>query len=204
MAFVRPIRQSREEPPALHARAMDNLRFIRETMEQATHFTAVPGWGGVGIGLTALAAAWLAARQPSTERWLLVWIVEAALSFSIAGWAMARKARRAGTALLSRPGRKFALSFSPALVAGGFLTGALHQAGLHRLLPGAWLLLYGAAVASGGAFSVRIVPALGFSFIACGAAALMAPASWSNWFMAAGFGGLHVVFGAIIARRYGG
>src|ERR1700726_3792093 len=70
MGSVRPIRALREEPPALHTRAMDNLRYIRETMEGASAFTGVPGWGGVAMGLTALCTALLASRQPIGRPWL--------------------------------------------------------------------------------------------------------------------------------------
>jgi hypothetical protein len=204
MATVQPIRGRREPPPEIHLRAMDHLRYIRETMEGAATFTAVPGWGGVATGLTALIAAWIASRQTSPESWLMVWSAEAFLSLAICAWSMYRKASRAGTDLLSRPGRRFAFSFSPAMIAGGFITIAFYQAGLVTLLPAVWLLLYGVAIINGGAFSVPIVPALGVCFMVFGTAALLAPAAWGDAFMAAGFGGLHVIFGVIIARRYGG
>ncbi len=204
MGLARPIRAPREEPPALHTRAMDNLRYIRETMEGASAFTGVPGWGGVAMGMTALAATWFASRQPTHGLWLAAWIGEAILSASIAAWAVTRKARRAAIPLLSKPGRKFALSFSPPMIAGLLLTIALVRLGLERLLPGAWLLLYGAAVANAGAFSVRIVPAMGLCFMLCGACALFSPAGWGDAYLAAGFGGLHILFGFVIARRHGG
>jgi hypothetical protein len=204
MASVRPIRAPRDEPPALHTRAMDNLRYIRETMEGASAFTAVPGWGGVAMGITAVVTALLASRQPTADRWLEIWIGEALLSFCIAAWAVCRKARRAAVPLLSKPGRKFARSFSPPMIVGLLLTIALYRTGLAGMLPGAWLLLYGAAVANAGAFSVKIVPTMGLCFMLCGACALFSPAAWANAYMAAGFGGLHVLFGLIIARRHGG
>jgi hypothetical protein len=204
MGSVRPIRAPREEPPALHTRAMDNLRYIRETMEGASEFTGLPGWGGVAMGITALGAAWLASQQPTRSLWLAAWIGEAILSISIAAWAVARKVRRAAIPLLSKPGRKFALSFSPAMMAGLLLTIALFRAGLDSLLPGAWLLLYGASVANAGAFSVRVVPAMGLCFMLCGACALFSPHAWADVYMAAGFGGLHILFGFVIARRHGG
>jgi hypothetical protein len=204
MGSVRPIRALRDEPPALHTRAMDNLRYIRETMEGASAFTAVPGWGGVAMGITAIFTALIAARQANADRWLAIWIGEALLSFCIAAWTVIRKSRRAASPLLSQPGRKFALSFSPPMIAGLLLTIALYRAGLGGMLPGAWLLLYGAAVTNAGAFSVKIVPAMGLCFMLCGACALFSPAAWANAYMAAGFGGLHIVFGAVIARRHGG
>jgi hypothetical protein len=204
MGSVRPIRALREEPPALHTRAMDNLRYIRETMEGASAFTGVPGWGGVAMGLTALCTALLASRQPIGRLWLATWIGEAIVSLSIAAWAVNRKVKRAAIPLLSKPGRKFALSFSPAMLAGLLLTIALYRTGLVWMLPGAWLLLYGAAVANAGAFSVKIVPTMGLCFMLCGAAALFSPPAWANAYMAAGFGGLHILFGFVIAMRHGG
>ncbi|HEX8920671.1 MAG TPA: hypothetical protein VF766_04300 [Pyrinomonadaceae bacterium] len=194
----------KEEPPALHDRAMDNLRFIRETMERASSFTAVPGWGGVLMGASALAASFVASQQTSRNLWLATWVVEALLALIIGGWAMDRKARRAETPVLSGPGRKFALSYSPPILVGVLLTVVLLRAGMVSALPGMWLLLYGTGVVTGGAFSVKIVPVMGLCFMLLGTIALFAPAAWGNYLMAAGFGGLHIIFGIIIARRHGG
>jgi hypothetical protein len=194
----------REEPPALHDRAMDNLRFIRETMERASSFTAVPGWGGVLMGVSALAASLVASQQSSRNLWLATWVVEALLALVIGGWAMDRKAHRAETPVLSGPGRKFALSYSPPILVGVLLTIVLLRAGMTSLLPGVWLLLYGTGVVTGGAFSVKVVPVMGLCFILLGTIALFAPSVWGNYLMAAGFGGLHIIFGIIIARRHGG
>jgi hypothetical protein len=191
-------------PPALHLRAMDNLRFIRQTMEEAAYFTAVSGVGEIAVGLTALAAAWLAWRQPTALGWLSCWLGEALVAALITGGAVVWKARQARISLLSRPGRRFALGLLPPLGAGALLTYALFAAGAHALLPGLWLLLYGTAVVTGGAFSVRIVPVMGLGFMALGALALFAPAAWGNLFLAAGFGGLNLGFGVYIARRHGG
>jgi len=198
------IREIRPSPPSIHHRALDNLKYIRETMEGVSEFTAVPGWGGVVMGVTAVAAAVVARMQPSSERWGWVWIAEAFLSLAIAGAAMIRKASRSETSLLSRPGRKFAMSFIPALLAGALLTLALIRAEQWGLLPGTWLLIYGLAVFSGGAHSVRAIPAMGVSFVILGTAALFSPQSWGDAYMAAGFGGVHIGFGVVIARRYGG
>src|SRR5829696_4651477 len=167
------IPEPQREPPALHDRAMDNLRYIRETMELATAFTGISGWGEIAIGVTALLASGIAALQSSFNAWLSVWIAEGLISLLIAGWSMDRKARAIEMPLGSGPGRKAVFSLTPPMITGGM-------------------------------YSVRVVPVMGICLMALGALALFAPPSFANWFMAAGFGGLHVVFGAIIVRKYGG
>lgn len=200
-----PLRQPRVDPPiALHERAMDDLRFIRETMERAGSFTAVPGWGGVAIGVTALPAALLATRQSTADRWLMVWLVTATVATLIGGSTLMLKARRARVPLRTGPGRKFLLSFLPPVAAAVGLTAALYAARATAVLPGLWLLSYGAAVITAGTFSVRAVPVMGMLFMAFGALALATPAAWGDAWMAAGFGGLHIGFGVLIARRHGG
>jgi predicted phage tail protein len=199
-----PLRASKREPIPIDARAADHLRYIRETMASAAEFTAVPGWGGVAMGISALAAAYVASRQPTPRAWLAVWLVEALIAVAIAAPAAATKAHRANSRLFSGPGRKFVLSFAPPVVVGGLLTFALYQAGAFSILPGVWLLLYGTAIVTGGAFSVRVVPVMGLCLMMLGAAALLAPAAWGDAFMATGFGIVQIGFGCWIARHYGG
>ncbi len=204
MASVTPLRPDNRPVPALHDRAIDDLSFIRQTMERAAPFTAVPGWGGVAMGATALAAAALAWGRPLDGRWVAIWLAAAALAFLIGGWAMSAKASRAGTSVLSASGRRFVFSYVPPLLVGILLTIALAGAGHVGSLPGTWLLLYGTGVVTGGAYSVRVVPLMGLCFLAVGSVALFAPPTWGNLLMAIGFGGLHLAFGVVIARRYGG
>jgi hypothetical protein len=201
---MRLIASTQEEPPALHERAMDNLRYIRETMERATAFTGISGWGEVAIGGTALLASFLAAHQSTFKAWVAVWMAEGLISLLIAGWSMDRKARAVQMPLMSGPGRKAVFSLSPPIIAGALLSIVLVRAGLTNAIPGVWLLLYGTGVITGGMFSVGVVPIMGLCFMVLGALALFAPPATADWFMGAGFGGLHVVFGVIIARKYGG
>jgi len=199
---VRPIRP-RDPPPALHARAMDNLRFIRETMASAAAFTAVSGWGMAAVGGIALVAFGVARWRATSQAFVTTWLAAAAICLALQAALSVHKARRLQLPMLSGSGRKFLLSFAPAMVAGALLTFALAAAGTTTPLAGMWLLLYGAAVIAGGAFSVRLVPAMGACFMLLGAGALLAP-MWGNWFMALGFGVLHIGFGVAIARRHGG
>jgi hypothetical protein len=196
---------ARPSPPvALDDRARDNIRFIREAMERAGSFTAVPGWGGVALGITALGAATIASRMSRPREWLLIWLVELAVAIAIAGWTTLSKVRRSGTSLLSGPARRFIYSFAPPIFAGALLTVVMVRLDATGAIPGMWLLLYGTAVVTAGAFSIRVIPLMGLCFVVLGAVALFCPWSWGNAFLAAGFGGLHILFGAVIARNYGG
>ena len=213
MAPARPIRETPPEPVPLHHHAIDNLRFIRETMERAGSFTAVPGWGGVAMGVTALAAAGFASHAESREQWLTTWLAEGVLAIAVGLLAMWSKSRAAGLPFWSAPARKFIFSFLPPLIAGAMLTLALWRAGMVAVIPGVWLMLYGVGVITGGAFSVPAIPVMGACFLVEGAAAALwlpvvasstAIAAGADVWLGAGFGGLHVVFGAIVARKYGG
>lgn len=198
-----------EHPAAIHIPDLApdpaaDLLFIRDTMERSASFTAIPGWGQVILGATALAAAWLAARQSNSAAWLKVWLSEAFLAALIAFLSMRWKANRRGLPLFTGPGRKVALGLFPPLIAGALLTFLLQRAGLESALAPTWLLLYGAGIITGGAYSVSIVPVMGLCFMAIGALAVVSPAAWANYFLAASFGGLHILFGFLIARRHGG
>ena len=188
---------------AINDRASDNLRYIRETMEKAGSFTAVPGWGGVLMGVSALVATALARSMQTREAWFGVWMGEAAVAFAIGSWTMTRKARTARV-FLKGPGRAFALSLCPAMAAGIVLTAVLYRHGIFSLMPGLWLLLYGAAVVGAGTYAIRVVPVMGVCFMVLGAIALALGNEWANVSMALGFGVLHIVFGGVIARRHGG
>jgi len=214
-------------PKPLHERALDDLSFIRRTMEGASAFTDVSGWGLAAAGATALGAAALSAQQPSAAGWLTVWVAEALVGAAIGTATTLHKIRRrnghtngaaqdgAPAPLLSTPARRFSLSFWPSIVAGGILTAALTDwasltvtaAPLHTL-PGLWLLLYGLGILTAGAYSVRPIPVMGALFMLLGAATLLLPVADvpvnGTLMLATGFGGLHLAFGIWIARHHGG
>ena len=194
----------RNEPVNLGDRALDNLKFIRETIARSTQFTAVPGYGGILMGVTAVVAGVIAKQQPDLMNSMLTWLIEAALAFAIGLLAMWQKSKIAGESLLSAPAKKFAMSFAPPLIVGIVITLGMWKYGFFYQMPPICMLCYGAAVVSGGAYSVRVVPIMGWCFMAFGALAFVLPISWGNFMMSASFGGLHIIFGAIIARRYGG
>ena len=187
----------------IHEHAMDQIKFIRKTMERSSAFTAVPGWGGIGMGVSALAAAYLASQQPSFRGWMQVWMWECFAGLFIGGLSLWRKARSFDEPLFEGAGRKFLLSFAPPILSGAFISYAVSHT-QPWLVPGIWLITYGTAVIGAGTFSVKVVPVMGFCFMVVGACALFVPLAAGNWLLAAGFGGLHIVFGSLIARKFGG
>ncbi len=189
---------------SLPERAAADLEFIRGAMERSGSFTAVPGRGGVAMGVVALVAAGSAQLAAKPEAWLAVWVVAAFAALAIGLLTMRRKAASEGVLLLAGSGRRFLVCLGPALLAGALLTAGLARAGELELLPATWLLCYGAGVVSAGAFSVPIVPATGAAFLALGALALAAPPAWGDALMALGFGGVHIVSGFLVVRRHGG
>jgi hypothetical protein len=208
-----------EDSQTVAGRAQDNLEFIRSTMANATSFTGVPGLGMMAMGCIALAGGYVATRENNFDRWLVWWSVVAFVGCSAGIAAMAVKAHIRKVSLWHGAGRRFLLNFSPAIIAGALLSQANYDSlpSYHEpadsFMAGLWLLLYGAAVIGGGAYSVRPVWIMGICFMVLGAATLFLPATLLSLpgavrpydlSLAAGFGGLHIVFGAVIAAKHGG
>ncbi len=143
-------------------------------------------------------------RKPRPQLGFSPGLPKPVLAIAIAAWTTYSKARAAGSSLFSGPGRRFVYSFAPPLLVGVLLTALQLRTGVVGAIPGEWLLLYGTGVVTGGAFSIRVVPLMGLCFMVLGAVALFCPWHWGNLFLAAGFGALHIIFGAVIARKYGG
>ncbi len=192
------------KPSSVGDHAAENLVFIRQAMERSATFTTIPGWGGVGMGVVALAAAAVASTQPSGDRWLAAWLISAAIAAVVGLVAMARKAKRSGSTLTGNTARRFALGMAAPFIAGAAITYELWAVRMFTVMAPAWLLLYGAGVLSGGIFSVPVVRAIGVCFMALGIAAIVTPPEWGNVWLAIGFGGLQIGFGFYIARNHGG
>lgn len=204
MAKVQAIRKDESEPVNIGDRAIDNLQFIRETMERSVVFTSVPGYGGILMGATAVVAAYIAHSQIYIRDWLTIWLTEAVLAFFIGLLAMWQKTKLSQTSMFSTPAKKLLMNSLPPMLCGVFITLGLWRFGHFEAMIPVWILCYGAAVVCGGAFSVKAVPAMGWCFIALGAVAFFLPAGFANLMMGLSFGVLHIVFGFIIGRRFGG
>jgi hypothetical protein len=189
-----------QRPLSLATRASEDLRLIRQTMERAASFTALPGWGGVLMGVVALAAAPLAAVAADRTTWLAIWLCAATLAFVLGGTDMLRKVRAQRASLVSAPASRFFLTLLPSFFTGACLTFVLVRAGEWTLLPGTWLLAYGSAVFAASVHTIRGVRWMGAAFLALGALSLIFPDGRGDLWMALGFGGVHIVYGGWIAR----
>jgi hypothetical protein len=173
-------------------------------MERSSAFTAVPGTGGVVMGVIGLAAAWIGAMQPTGDRWLATWLGAAVIAAVVGLIFMSLKARAAGLTLMGTNTRRFALGMAAPFVAGAAITYELWVVRNFTVMAPSWLLLYGAGLLTGGMFSVRVVRIIGVCFMAVGLAAILTPPEWANIWLAIGFGGIQIAFGIYIARNHGG
>ena len=199
-----PAAPERTEPHSIGGHAADNLRFIRQTMERSATFTAIPGVGGVAMGVVGIAGAVAASQQPYGDRWLITWLGAAGIAAIMGLIAMARKASQAGSRLTGANAQRFALGMAAPFVAGAAITYSLWVTRTFSAMPPVWLLLYGAGVLTGGAYSINIVRIIGLFFMALGLIAVVTPPGLGNVWLGIGFGAVHVGFGLYIARYHGG
>jgi hypothetical protein len=182
---------------------MADLRFIRETLTTATAFTALSGLAFIAMGVGALLTVALIGRVADPLLQVAGWVADAGVSVGIGALGAVWKAQKTGQSLRSGPFRRFLLGLAPAIFAGAVLTLVAVRFGQYTLLPPLWLLLYGTGLLAAGAFSIRVVPLLGASFLALGTVAAFVPTA-GPILLAVGFGGLHLAFGYVIARHHGG
>ena len=205
MTSPRPDRRKwRAEPTPLGTSAAENLRYIRDTIEAARTFTTIPGKGCIAMGIAGIVASGLASYPPLAGHWLPIWLIAAVVSCTVALFFMEVKAHKQGLSLRRTVALRFFLTLAPAFVAGGVLTVALENAVGRDVIAGIWLLLYGVGIAACGVFSIPVVLIAGLGFMGLGTVTLASPPEWAPAMLAVGFGGIHILLGAIIARNHGG
>lgn len=211
-------RDTEDQPIALHDYAASNLQFIREAMERSGAFTGISGVATMAMGCIAIAGAWVASWRPVIDWWMWAWFATATLGCLVGIAGMIAKARRTGTPVWAGPGKRFLFSFAPPVAAGVVLTETLYVTAQEESMPILWMLLYGAAIMTGGAFTVRIVPLFGACFMIAGAvlhstryypalvmsAPVLGTMTVMDVALAAVFGTLHILFGILVYARYGG
>jgi hypothetical protein len=191
-------------PTPIDSGAVENLRYIRSTIEAAHTFTTVPGKGCIAMGLTALVAVGLESVPELAPHWLAIWVGAAIVASAAALWFMEQKARAQGLSLRRAVARRFFMTLAPAFLAGAILTAALAGQVDRELITGMWLLLYGAGLAACGLFAIPAVFTAGLAFMGLGTATLLLPPGSAHIVLALGFGGIHLALGVAIVRNHGG
>ena len=199
-----PNRPRRIEPTPIDSGAVENLRYIRSTIEAAHTFTTVPGKGCIAMGVTALVAVGIESLPQLGEFWLTIWVAAAAVACGSALWFMEQKARAQGLSLRRAVAKRFFMTLAPSFIAGAILTAALSSRVDRELITGMWLLLYGTGLATCGLFSIPAVCTAGLAFMALGTATLWLPPGSAHIVLALGFGGIHLALGTTIVRHHGG
>jgi hypothetical protein len=190
-------------PVPIESRALGTLSYIRASIDAAGSL-AVPGAAGIVMGSIGTTAAVLVSLPAFGAYWLDIWMLAAIVAYLLGGALVLRQATRRGLSLTSSPIRKFMLCLSPPLFAGAVLTFTLSHAGIERLIPGMWLLLYGCAVLSASTvtstLNLRLIGSMGGMFAALGLVALGAPSASHTLILGCGFGLLHLIFGILIGH----
>lgn len=199
-----PKRPRRIDPTPIDFGAVENLRYIRSTIEAAHTFTTVPGKGCIAMGLTALVAVGIESIPQLASYWLGVWVGAAVVACASALWFMEQKARAQGLSLRRAVAKRFFMTLAPAFIAGAILTAALAGRVDREIVTGMWLLLYGTGLAACGLFAIPAVFTAGLAFMALGTATLWLPPGSAHVVLALGFGGIHLVLGTTIMRHHGG
>lgn len=198
------------ERPFDRREALLRLEEIRRHMAKAGEYRHLSGAAAIGNGVLVLAAC-------AVSRWLLgvsfshgddpvrlaaAWGPVAALGLAVDVWFTVALARGRGESAWSPAARQLVGGLLPGLLAGAILTAFLFDLRHVEALPGAWMVCYGAALMGASLFAPWEVRWAGLSFLAAGALSLLLFRARALEAMAAGFGGIHLLFGLYVLARY--
>ncbi|WP_104384241.1 hypothetical protein [Sphingobacterium sp. HMA12] len=189
---------------------------IRSLMEKSSKFVSISGLSGVLIGCYALLGTLLGYyittntevlnNQFSGDLTLLnIFLILAILILVLSlltGWLMARKkAKKSRQSIWNITSKSLLFAVSIPLVTGGLLALILLAQGYYHLIAGMLLIFYGVALAAGSIYTFTEVRWLGILEICLGLLALYLP-DHGLLFWGLGFGGLHIIYGFIVYKKY--
>jgi hypothetical protein len=187
------------EVQRLDSHAAATLRYIRASMEGAVSL-AVPGSAGIALGVLAFITAAISSAPGLSDYWLGIWLGASLIGAGVGGTLVVRESSLRSLRLIGTPLRKFVLCLTPSLFAAVIMTAVLWSSGDLHAIPGTWLLLYGCALITASSATTRTIGVLGGCFALLGLIAFLLPDRLQILMLAAGFGGLHIVFGFVIGR----
>ena len=202
--------------------SLEALKEIRSIMDRSARFISLSGWSGIWAGSMALAGAGIAyswLRQPGysyrdipgaasgdyfdsfTIRLLALGICVFAAALAGGYFFTSRKAKKQGFKLWNNASRQMLLHLFIPMFAGGAFTLFFIYYGLGLFIAPACLVFYGLALVSASSHTLSDIRYLGGLEVALGCACLLCP-GYGLYFLAVGFGVLHILYGVIMWNKY--
>ncbi|MBE7173385.1 MAG: hypothetical protein INR73_22625 [Williamsia sp.] len=204
--------------------SLRTLQDIKSMMERSSRFISLSGWSGVSAGICALVGAWLAAtriaahkssydeieRGPSTlgiaDSGLALELLLIAIGVFVAAFVLAFlftyiKSKRAGIAIWGSSAMRLMWNTVIPMVTGGFVILRMLQLEYYQLIAPCCLIFYGLALVNGSKYTLGEVRYMGYGQILLGICNLWL-LHWGLAFWAAGFGVLHIFYGALMWWKY--
>lgn len=196
----------------------EDLASIRKMMEQSSKFLSLSGLSGILAGTYALLGASAAYyliqfplapidyRQESVRGANLVPLLAIAAAVLVASlasgyWLSRRKAEKAGQPFWNETSRRLVINLLIPLATGGLFTLLLLLNGHFGVVAPSLLIFYGLALINASPNLYGEIRYLGYSEILIGLAAALWP-GYGLLFWALGFGVLHILYGAVMYRKY--
>src|SRR5690606_6230548 len=195
---------------------VNEIKAIRQMMEQSSRFLSLSGLSGILIGVYAIIGAYIAnvilkgnlpsGYQTSFNNNIVLQLVVLAVIVLVVSILTViiltyRKTIRDGHKILNKGTRLLVLNLAVPLLSGGILTGIFIAHGLYVTIAPALLVFYGLALVNASKFTRQEIYYMGLCQIAIGIIAAFLP-GYSLILWAFGFGVIHIFYGTIMHFRY--
>lgn len=196
-----------------------DLESIRQLMERSVKFLSLSGLSGILAGVYALIGTFFAYRilydqqtpfdyhDPDIKaiviasRLILIAFLVLVTSLATGYWLAARKAKRLGLKVWDAPSKRLVINLAIPLFTGGIFIGILLLRGYYELAAPASLVFYGLALIQASSNLVDEIRYLGYLEILIGLIAAVLP-GYGLYAWALGFGGLHILYGSLMFKKY--
>jgi len=196
-----------------------DIESIRQLMERSVKFLSLSGLSGILAGVYALIGATIAyliihypnspleyRNQSVNESTIILKLLTIALAVLvvslITGYILASaKAKKLGAKVWDPTSKRLTVNLSIPLIAGGLFILILLVNGHYGVAAPACLVFYGLALINASQNLFDEVRYLGYSEIILGLVSAMLP-GYGLIFWAIGFGVLHILYGAVMFKKY--
>ncbi len=201
--------------------SLEALRDIKRMMERSGRFISLSGLSGVSAGLCALAGAWVAhsrincwlfgecgSRKSAgsvelglTYELIVIAFITFAAAFAFAFLFTYLRSRKKNIPLFGAATWRLMWNTIIPLGAGGIFCLRMLELGIYELIGPGSLVFYGLALVNASKYTLGEVRYLGYANIILGLINLWC-IGYGLWFWAAGFGIMHIIYGAAMWWKY--